>query len=412
MSASNSELRIVETLLALHELKGVGDVTLVDLAQNSRIEKYPSASALRADGHVDRRLYLISGIVAIKVDGKVLHTIEAGTERASLPLFRVKTHGLMGICQSAVELLSIEEETFERHIAVISPNNSGISLEEYSQEINEPGVVTEAHLDFVHTEVDLPSMPETAMRIYRILQQEDCTVSQVADAVKLDPVIAVRIVQVANSAMYAMPVKIESIKDAITRIGLNTTHAIVMSVVLKNLFTPESPLIRNQFKKFYHHSIRVAAIAYALARHLKDFNPDEALLAGLIHDIGVLPLLIEADHSKKLLEHEAELENILRTQSHSVGARLLHQWGFEEVFIQVAAGSEDWSREVATADYCDLIQIAQLHCAIIGGRKMEAPAISEIPAFHRLGLANVDPQNIIKEAKHEIHEIVELFMSP
>lgn len=412
MSTPESDLVIVEKLLTLPELEGVGDVTLLDLAQSSRIEKYASASVLRADGHKDRRLYLLKGKVVIKADGKVLQTIEADTERALLPLFRVRTQGVMGVCQSAVELLSIDETTYERHIAVITPNASGISVEEYTQEINEPGVVTEARLDFVHTEVDLPSMPETALRIYRILQQEDCTVSQVAEAVKLDPVIAVRIVQVANSAMYGLPKKVESIKDALTRVGLNTTHAIVMSVVLKNLFEPKSKLIKDQLKRFYHHSIRVAAIAYTLAKQLKEFNPDEALLAGLIHDIGVLPLLIEADHSKKLLTHEAELETILSKQSHRIGAKLLRQWGFDEIFIQVADGAEDWNREVEVADYCDLIQIAQLHCAIIGGKNIEAPAINEIPAFHRLGLESVDPQSIIKEAKHEIREIVDVFAAP
>ena len=410
--AQNDDLKIVEKLLTLRELEGVGDVALLDLTRNTRIEKYASASVLRADGHPDRRLYLMSGKVAMKADGKVLQTIEAGTERALLPLFRVRTHSLMGHCQSAVELLSIDETAFERYFKLIIPNNSGIAVEEFSQELNEPGVVTEARLDFTYKEIDLPSMPETALRIYRILQQDDVDVRHVADAVKLDPIIAVRVVQVANSAMYGTSVAVESIKDAITRIGLNTTHAIVMSVVLKNLFTPKSQLIQHQLQKFYHHSIRVAAIAYTLAKQLKGFNPDEALLAGLLHDIGALPILIEADHSKELLANDKELDDILKKQSHKVGAKLLKQWGFEDAFIEVAKGAEDWNRQMDTADYCDLIQIAQLHCAIIGGKKIDAPPINELPAFLRLGLENIDPQSIIIDAKHEIHEIVDLLSSP
>ena len=98
--------------------------------------------------------------------------------------------------------------------------------------------------------------------------------------------------------------------------------------------------------------------------------------------------------------------------SAKIGTRLLKQWGFEDVFVSVAQEAENWSRQVEEADYCDLIQVAQLHCVMIGGRKMAAPAISEIPAFQRLGLENIDPESIIKEAKHEIHEIVDLLSTP
>ena len=412
MTAPDGELKIVEKLLALQELEGIGDVALLDLARNTRIEKFASGSILRADEHTERRLYLLIGSVTLHTEGKTPQTVEADTERALLSLFRVRTHGLTAHCQSTVELLSIDETIFERHVALIRPNDSGIAVAEYLQDSDEPSIVTEARLDFTHAEVDLPSMPEAAIRIYDILKHDDIDIRRVADVVKIDPIIAVRIVQVANSAFYRTSVVVESIKDAISHIGLNATRAIVMSVVLNNLFTPQSKLIHHYFKKFYHHSVRVAAIAYILAKQLKSFDPDEALLAGLIHDIGVVPILIEADHNKNFIEHEIELEEVLQQQSHKIGAILLKQWGFEKVFIAVAQDSENWGREVEQADYCDLIQVAQLHCNMVGGRKMMAPSMSDIPAFKRLGLDNIDPQSIIKEAKYEIHEILDLLSSP
>ena len=109
-----------------------------------------------------------------------------------------------------------------------------------------------------------------------------------------------------------------------------------------------------------------------------------------------------------MIADEAELDGILSNRTHEIGANLLKQWGFEDTFITVARYSEDWNREVETADYCDLVQMAQLHCSIIGGKKLMTPAINSIPAFKRLGLDNIDPQIIIKDAKHEIHEIVDM----
>ncbi len=412
MTTAGSDIKILERLLGLQVLAGIGDVALIDLAQHSRTESFAAGSVLRAESYAGQRLYLVSGRITLSLDNKVLQQVEAGSDRALLPVFRVRTHGLLGQCQSTVELLSIDEATFDRYAKIAPPENSGIEVSEYMHVKDTSAETRKRKLDFTPAEVDLPSMPETAMRIYKILQDADADIKRVADTIKLDPIIAVRIMQVANSAMYKTAHTAESIKDAILRIGLNATRAVVMSVVLKNLFTPKSRIIHRQLQQFYQHSIRVGAIAYTLAKHLKGFDPDEALLAGLIHDIGVVPILIEADYNEILIEDEAELAGNLKTRIHDVGANLLREWGFEDSFITVAQHSEDWSREVAVADYCDLIQMSQLHCAIIGGKKLSTPAINSIPAFKRLDMDRIDPQSIIKDAKHEIHEIVEMLSIP
>lgn len=411
MSTPDGELKIVEKLLALHELEGIGDVALLNLAHNTRIEKFPPATVLRASEHQDRRLYLLEGVIELVADNKTIQSIDASSARAATPLFRIHTPGLTAICHGVVTFLSIDDSVFEYYAGAVETAGSGIVVAEYQQNPDEPEVVTEVRLDFTHSEVDLPSMPEIANRIYSILQNDDVDLRQVAETIKIDPIISVRIIQVANSALYRSAVPIETIKDAISRIGLNSTRAIVMSVVLKSLFTAKSKLIHRLFNRFYQHSIRVAAVAHTLAKQLKSFDPDEALLAGLIHDIGVVPILVEADHHKGLNENEAELEDILQQHSSKVGSALLSQWGFEEVFVLVAQESENWSRQAEHADYCDLIQVAQLHCNMVGGKKIMAPPISEIHAFKRLELEHLDLESIIKEAKHEIHEIVDLLCS-
>ena len=411
MSTPDGELKIVEKLLALHELESIGDVALLNLAHNTRIEKYPPATILRANEHLDRRLYLLNGSVDLVADNKIIQSLDANSERAATPLFRIHTPGLTAVCHGVGEFLSVDDSVFEYYVGTAQASGSGIIVAEYQQGSDEPEVVTEARLDFTHSEVDLPSMPEFAHRIYDILRQEDVDLRQVAEVIKIDPIISIRIIQVANSALYRTNVAIENIKDAIARIGLNSTRAIVMSVVLKSLFTAESPAIHHLFKNFYQHSIRVAAIAHTLAKQLKAFNPDEALLAGLIHDIGIVPILVEADHHKRFDENKTELETILHEHAAKVGAALLTQWGFEEVFICVARDAENWDRQIEQADYCDLIQVAQLHCMMVGGRKLEAPPISELPAVKRLGLESVDLESIIQEAKHDIHEIVNILSS-
>lgn len=92
----------------------------------------------------------------------------------------------------------------------------------------------------------------------------------------------------------------------------------------------------------------------------------------------------------------------------SVGAMLLEQWQFEPEFLTAARQAEDWMREADVADYCDIVQVAQLHCVMLGGKQIDAPPLSELPAFRRLHLDEVDPIELIEEARQEINEIVSL----
>jgi len=87
---------------------------------------------------------------------------------------------------------------------------------------------------------------------------------------------------------------------------------------------------------------------------------------------------------------------------------LLKQWDFEDELITVAQDAENWQRDVIKADYCDVVQVAQLHCEMIGGRKLDAPALVELPAFERLDLGGVNPVLIVAQAKQEIREVIHL----
>jgi hypothetical protein len=76
--------------------------------------------------------------------------------------------------------------------------------------------------------------------------------------------------------------------------------------------------------------------------------------------------------------------------------------------VTVAREAEDWTREEDAADYCDIVQVAQLHCAMLGGKIFDAPPLRELPAFRRLHLDEIDPIKLIEEARQEISEIISL----
>jgi len=409
MNVSPDVMEVLKLLLKLRDLDDLGDVGLLDLAQDARLEKLKKGQALEAGKCLDRHVYLIEGGVELMADGRTMQTIKAGTDRALLPVFRIHTRGLEARCVDAARLLTLDEATFRRYASTIRPKQGGgIDVEEYSSSDQQADLVEEIHQAFYHQEVDLPSMPELALKISHAVQNQDADFRQIASTVQADPVIAARIVQVANSAMYIGVSQVASVQNAIARIGLQATRAIVMTVVLKNLYVPQSQMIHNRMKTYYQHSIRVGAICHALAARLPGLDAERAFLAGLIHDIGVLPLLIQADRRKDLNQDAELLEKVINELGRTVGAMLLQQWEFEPELVTVAREAEDWMREVDAADYCDIVQAAQLHCVMLGGKQIDAPPLSELTAFRRLHLDEVDPIKLIEEARQEINEIVGL----
>jgi HD-like signal output (HDOD) protein len=411
METSPDVMDVLRLLLDLRDLDEMGDVALLDLAQDARIETLGSGKVLHADEHLDRHVYLVEGEVELVADGKIMQTVTAGTERALLPIFRIHTKGLGARSAGSTRLLSLNEATFERYTATLRPRQgttTGIKVEEYLASGARPSLIDDVKQAFYHNEVDLPSMPDVSLRISIAVQNPDADFRQIATTVQADPVISARIVQVANSAMYVGANRVESVQNAITRIGLQAARVIVMTVVLKNLFTPQSPVVRKRMKAYYMHSIRVGAICHALASRLPGFDPEQAFLAGLMHNIGVLPLLIQADRRADLNQDPAVLEQVIEELAGTVGALLLKQWGFESPFVTAAREATSWAREVEEADYCDIVQVAQLHSEMVGGSKVDAPPLIELAAFKRLDLGEIDPVKLVENARQEIGEIISL----
>ena len=411
MAEAFANVGLLKFLLGLPDLEGLGSVALLDLAKDARAEFLKKGETLHADEHMDRHLYLVEGELELVSDEQVLQVIKSGTERAKQSLFRIHTHGLEARSLTKVSLLSLNESTYEKYISTIKPkeNTTGITFSNYQVTDGDAGIINEIHHEFHHNEVDLPSMPEVALKINQAVQDEGLDFQKIAEIVQTDPMISARAVQVANSAMYSGSQPVQTIKRAVQRIGLRAMRAIVMSVTLRNLYTPQSPLIKKRMKTYYHHSIRVGVISRVLAKKVKGLDQEQAFLAGLIHDIGIVPILIRADSHDEIKNNAELLDKLINSLKTKVGAMLLKQWNFENELIVTAQDAENWNRDVIKADYCDVVQVAQLHCEMLGGRKLiDAPALPDLPAFERLNLGDVNPLLVVAQAKQEMSEVIHL----
>ena len=257
--------------------------------------------------------------------------------------------------------------------------------------------------------VQMPTMPSIAMKIRRAVADERFGLSDLATIVSADPAISFGLIKVANSAIFRGDSPFDSVKSAIARIGAARTQNLVTSLALRGLFVADQPHIAARLKQVWQHSVEIAALTAVLARLSPPLESDVALIAGLLHEIGSIPILKAAADYLDLESTPGILDEILTNLGAEVSGRILSEWSFSAAFAEAALHSRDWYHEAAdAATYCDLTIVAHLH-ALVRRREFEKlPRIDETPAFGKLALGNLSPQLsllVLEESKSHIKEL-------
>lgn len=258
----------------------------------------------------------------------------------------------------------------------------------------------------------LPSLPEVVVRVRQAVNDDDVNLGNVVKMIQLDPSLTARLVQIANSPLYRSPQPVENCLMAVNRLGLTTTRDLVTCLVLNNVFNAENKLLRDKLQKLWQHSCHVAAIASTIAKITPNLHEDTALLAGLLHDIGVLPVLHYAADFPDVFESEEKLNFVIQQFRSTLGQQILQQWNFDKALSEVSAEAENWLREgVPEADYVDVVIVAQIHSYFGTEKTADLPSLLSTPAFLKLGLSKLGPDaslEVLFEAEKEIRNIMTL----
>ena len=177
----------------------------------------------------------------------------------------------------------------------------------------------------------LPVFPRAAREVVRQVANPDVGPKELEQVASLDPVLAGRLIQTANSAYYSPRQPIGTIFHAVSYVGTETARRVLLAAAIRGNFS--SP----QAHHIWNHSLDVAQTAELLAMHAKvKIEPAQAFLAGLIHDIGrlafaMMPLAFQ-ERFQRLTDAGcplAEVEMCLAGRTHAeVGAETLSQWKF------------------------------------------------------------------------------------
>jgi HD-like signal output (HDOD) protein len=213
----------------------------------------------------------------------------------------------------------------------------------------------------VRNDFALPTPPAWAAKALKMLDNIKVTHGKIAPAISIDPTFVGQLLKTANGALYARKPQVYSINASVARIGYEKLRNLIISISMDELSIIEKPALKKYLAEFRDHSREVAAICFVLAKSQKHLTQDEAMLAGLIHDIGRLPLLLYmAD--KNLPVDDETIAAIMREYSALAGERLLKLWGFPPELVEIPMAHGDTHRDAAgtRASYADIVSVANM----------------------------------------------------
>ncbi|MDF1643074.1 MAG: HDOD domain-containing protein [Pseudomonadales bacterium] len=379
-------------------------------------------------------LFLLEGKLGLEArDGKK-SVITSDSESAELPIAKMRPRMYNIITLSEVKYLLVEPTLLKpgnapAPITSLSPEQNTPTSDGYQVDILSDGgayqveeleqaeeyQIDEIYFsigsDLKNDKLPLPSLPDVAVRIHSLIESESANAETIANAVNSDPAIAAKLLKTANSPLYRGTSTFESTQAAIVRLGLGTTRQLVTTFAMRSVFQSDNPLLNEHMNHIWKHSIDVASIAYVLARVTRGLNPEQALLAGLLHDVGDIAIIAYAENHPYMLANEDTLATVMDTMRSEIGSMILRKWEFPNELCEAAELAEEWMHPGnINLEYADLVILAQLHLGESDSIE-ELPPIHSVPAFSKLknqALTEDGQLAILDEAEDQISEIKQL----
>jgi putative nucleotidyltransferase with HDIG domain len=252
--------------------------------------------------------------------------------------------------------------------------------------------------DLSQEAITFPTFVDATVKVGRALDDPAMDADRLALVVSSEPLLAAKLVQLANSVAFnPAGKKIADVKSAVTRVGFTTVRSTAAAIAIAQVrASADLKGFREETERIWRHSLDVAAIAYVLARALTNLRPDEALFAGLVHDIGRFYLLARASRYPELAAHRDELEEVIHEWHPAIGQTILQQLGLPDGLTTAVAEHEVGAYRFPPRNLTDLVVLANL--AAHARAQPDEPGTAlpdDSPVFKVLAEAAAEVQSLI-----------------
>lgn len=240
----------------------------------------------------------------------------------------------------------------------------------------------------------LPTLPEVALRVREAAEDPNVSITMLAKVIGNDTALTARIIKVVNSPLLRTNREINDLQMAINRLGINYTSNLATGLAMEQMFQATTDVVDRKMREVWNKSTEIAAISHVLCRNFTRLPADQATLAGLVHQIGILPILTYAEEHSALLNDSISLNHVIDRIHPIIGERILRAWDFPEPIALVPGQYLDFSRSSDKVDYVDIVQVATLQSYIGTSHPFTELDWNAIAAFAKVGL---DPNTLQEE---------------
>ncbi|MEM9743348.1 MAG: HDOD domain-containing protein [Pseudomonadota bacterium] len=382
---------------------------------HSRFDRAGPGDLLQRKGSIDPFiLFLIDGALLVSDGAGLARRVTTGSDDVRFPVARLRPSLFDVASEADSQLLKVEQSVLQRITAsgfepaprvrfdLFSPPVSGSW--QHHPLVDDLGAARDAGA------LELPVIPAIALKVRQALAREDVQMKDVARIIAADPVISARLLKVANSSLFVGRSPCDSLQQAVVRLGVNRVQNLVLALASARLFSPTDGALKQRLGAVWRHLLKIGSLCAALARLSQKLDPDLALLVGLLHEVGKIPILVRAMDYPDLRDTPGLLDDILAALGPQLTVATLSAWGLADAVLGAADRQHQWNYDhEGDVDTVDLLLVAHVFdSGAQSGTHADSapmmPPLTEIPAFSKITGRDLTAQEsltVLKDAQAE-----------
>ena len=268
-------------------------------------------------------------------------------------------------------------------------------------------ILLQIEKEFVTGQFSIPALPTIALKVKEAVQDPNMDMEKLGKVVSLDPSFTAFLINIANSPLFRGVATISSIPTALGRIGLEPTRNSAMIFAVRSLLRTKNPLCKKLLTLVWRQSCQVAAYAFVIAKNLKTVDPNRAMLAGLFHNIGMIPVIIKLAEKKHTQQEISSQWPSISKLAQRITIRVMDHWGLEADLKSVSKGARKWT-QAHNEPLVDIVNLAIWHSLLGKPEFKHLPKLKQLGYFQNHPLLEVDASQsllFVKQAREELEHM-------
>ena len=210
-------------------------------------------------------------------------------------------------------------------------------------------------------ELNFPTSLDASRRVLKAVENPDIGLATLAKIVVSEPLLSAKVIRLANSvALNPSNQIIRDVRLAVVRVGMDPIKALAMVLIMNQLRQSQRHSgTRNLSGRLWERSVNVAALAYVIAKKMTSLNPDEAMFAGIVHDLGRFYLLSQAVDYPELLENQAALAETINDLAERATRLVLGELNLPASVVEAVMASRQYGKTMPPSTLSDVLFIAR-----------------------------------------------------